>query len=1084
MKTYRRSLFICLILSLIFLESCQPEPFLTVNPTNLSFTQEGGSQTVSVSANYAWTASVDGSGITVSPSSGEGDATVTVTVAPAVSSEETTGTVRFKCETLTASVSVKQEAKNTITLGSVAKIPQEGGNFTVDVKYNTDFTVEIEPEASSWITFNGTKALSSGKLEFAFAANDELEPRTGVVTLKDKNGKASPVTLTFEQEEKKVIEVGDIMTVPTEGGTFEVDVRYNTDVVVEVDPAAYWITFVRTRALKSGKLEFSFAENNTPESRTGSVTIKDKGGNVNPITLTFVQDEKIMILVGDGMTIPEEGGTFGMEVQYNTDYSVEVESAAQSWITCIRTKALTSGTLEFRFEPNEGDERTGKVTLKDKTGKVDPIVLTFVQQKQTFLWKARRLAEKLYEAWDATHWTNDPWIPGKNWPGLIVISNPEIVELRFNHKGITGPIPACIGDFGEMLTTFVLNEESGVTGTLPDSFRKLTGLKNIFIQLTGLTSVPEVFADMKQLKSICFNVNNSMTGPLPKDINSPVLEELFFGSNYFTGTIPDSWAPYAGIMDVNNNCLTGKISHLFSNREQIKSFIGKSNLWQKTGYGFDISDLEIPGFSNWFEGQLLENLDGTTFSIPEVVSQHKYTVYMYWALWCPFSKELMPQLKDYYDKYKQDGLEVIATIQVGDDFNLFRDYERQKKECVEKGYDQWYNFYWTKYGDSYWMAVPMAEVYDQEGNILFSSCHKYPDPVRNRFSRTASSELIPFLETLLGPAEVPDPYESTDYSKDGEVMTLQTASVGQGIDIVFLGDGYTDRDMSSGGLYETVMRQAMEEFFAEEPYKSFRNRFNVYAVKVVSKNGRIGEGYSTALSSSFGGGSYIEGNNDKCYEYALKVPGISSYNDLLVMVLANSRRHAGTTFLFTEGQTAVAYLSSMDNDPDVFGDVLRHEAGGHGFAFLADEYTQYEGTAPADHIAYYNDVYDRFGWFSNVDFTNDPTKIRWSAFLSDDRYKNQVGIYEGAALYPQGAWRPTQNSIMRDNYGGFNAPSRWAIYQQIMKRSGESYSFDSFLTYDAVNRTAAVAAAAAARPPLKAAANPRLEHTAPPVIVR
>ena len=88
---------------------------------------------------------------------------------------------------------------------------------------------------------------------------------------------------------------------------------------------------------------------------------------------------------------------------------------------------------------------------------------------------------------------------------------------------------------------------------------------------------------------------------------------------------------------------------------------------------------------------MLENLDGTTFSIPEVVSQNKYTVYICWALWCPFSKALMPALTRYYDRYRQDGLEVIATIQVGDDFGLFRDYERQKQECIDKGYDQWYN---------------------------------------------------------------------------------------------------------------------------------------------------------------------------------------------------------------------------------------------------------------------------------------------------------------------------------------------------------------------------------------------------------
>ena len=128
-------------------------------------------------------------------------------------------------------------------------------------------------------------------------------------------------------------------------------------------------------------------------------------------------------------------------------------------------------------------------------------------------------------------------------------------------------------------------------------------------------------------------------------------------------------------------------------------------------------------------------------------------------------------------------------------------------------------------------------------------------------------------------------------------------------------------------------------------------------------------------------------------------------------------------------------------------------------------------------------MYDKYGWFANVDFTNDPQKIRWSAFLADDRYKNEVGIHEGGALYTKGAYRPTVNSMMRENLEYFNAPSRWAIYQQILKRSGESYNFDSFLTYDAVNRSASVNTA---RPPMKAAANSARRPfvpTAPPVIV-
>lgn len=85
-------------------------------------------------------------------------------------------------------------------------------------------------------------------------------------------------------------------------------------------------------------------------------------------------------------------------------------------------------------------------------------------------------------------------------------------------------------------------------------------------------------------------------------------------------------------------------------------------------------------------------------------------------------------------------------------------------------------------------------------------------------------------------------YTSTDYSRDGEVMQLQKATQGKGIDLVFLGEAFVDKDMEPGGLYEQTMKAAMEQYFAYEPLRTFRDRFNVYAVKVVSPNAEFMSG--------------------------------------------------------------------------------------------------------------------------------------------------------------------------------------------------------------------------------------------------
>ena len=716
-----------------------------------------------------------------------------------------------------------------------------------------------------------------------------------------------------------------------------------------------------------------------------------------------------------------------------------------------------------------------------KAGHIKDLNFTFDEKDS----RVREILMAIYNAMDGPNWIcQDNWgtdVDWREWEGVMYNSTTGKIGLYFAGAGLKGEIPECIGDFGEMFYSFQAVNEPDLTGTLPASFAKLTALEHLTLATTAMTSLRDVFANMKSLRHVQVYNNNKMAGPMPKTIgDSPVLENLFVNSNCLTGELQASWARVGvGHFAFTNNCMTGKIPQTFLELENYQKGL-QYLLWQKTGYGFDIEDIEIKGYQCWPTGEV-EDLDGNRFSFEDVISKNKYTVYISWAPWCPFSKELMPQLRDYYSIYNQDGLEVIATVMLTSTGGAWSDNEAQKEEILAKGYTQWYNFSWwdVSHGSEYFPATPTAEVYDSDGYILFSSFSSLYDPVRNRFGKIASTDLIPFLESLLGPAEIPDTYESSDYSTDGEVMTLQKATVGKGINIVFMGDGYTDKDMGRGGLYETVMNQAMEEFFAIEPYKSFRNRFNVYAVKVVSKNGRIGEGYTTRLSSYFGSSSNMGGNDDLCYEYALKVPGISDRNNLLVNVLVNARRHGGTTYMYQGTQSSVAYTSSFGNDRDLFGPILRHESGGHGFAFLADEYVQINGTAPADHIARYNNLYTTYGWYSNVDFTNDPSKIRWSAFLSDSRYANEVGIFEGAALYEKGAYRPSQNGMMNENFEHHNAPSRWAIYQQIMKRSGEDYSFNKFLEYDAVNR--ATRANAPAKHARQAAI--RFEPTAPPVVL-
>ena len=698
--------------------------------------------------------------------------------------------------------------------------------------------------------------------------------------------------------------------------------------------------------------------------------------------------------------------------------------------------------------------------------------------------KIKSALMQIYDAMDGPHWTMtkrwDLSKPLSEWEGVSWYSDTKELMLLLSGFGLKGELPDCFEGLAP-LTTLYLTSEPGVTGTLPPSFAKLKNLKLFFLFGTSMTSLPDIFSEIPfETVSICGN--KSMAGPLPESLGqSPALQYLDIeGNDNFTGTVPDSWAKLGtklvlrgGVsLDprVPDSFVTAKDADYLINM-YLCSYSLRTN-------ALEVGDYDIPAYVP--RNTIKDLVTGKAIPFKEVFAKNKATILLNWATWCPFSKEFMPLLVKMYEKYHKDGLEIIAAFNSGSDT---ADEGRPLKDIIlEKGYDKWYNFTIWDLSIMEWeiwcSGTPSAIIVDKDGNTIATSKTNISDPARNRFGYTASTSLIPLLESMFGPLEGDDDYSSTDYSQDGKVITIQKATKGKGINLVFMGDAYTDKDIASG-LYEQLMRNSADQFFSIEPYASFRDRFNVYAVVAVSKNGKTGTGFTTALGAQMVNGSAVTGNREKVLEYALKVPGITSKNNLVVGVLVNSIYSGGIADLNETYQSGIGYYSSMGNDPNTFGSILRHEAGGHAFGFLADEYAT-QNTSPTQAIIDgYTRLYNTYGWYSNIDFTSDPKKVKWSNFLSDSRYKDELGVYEGAVNVTKGAYRPSVNSMMNQNMEYFNAPSRWAIYKRIMELSGETASFTKFLEYDAINRGPKPASA-----PLTRAADNGWEPDAPPVVSR
>lgn len=540
--------------------------------------------------------------------------------------------------------------------------------------------------------------------------------------------------------------------------------------------------------------------------------------------------------------------------------------------------------------------------------------------------------------------------------------------------------------------------------------------------LTG--SIPSEIGKLSHLEWLYLEYN-SLSGTLPESISQlQQLNSLVLSDNKLEGTLPES---FAGLMDklqtldLSYNNFSGQIPDAIINHERWK------DLWVGCiGGGFDISGVRLPAAD--FNVQAL---DGTSISSATEFSKNKLTAILHWSPTCPFSTAYMEeQLLPLYEMYKTKGFEIIGYSVAS---------RPEVVNYINEKQIPWKNFEYT--GDNqvpgfFTRFTPAIFLVDQNQEVVFQSV------TQNR------NDIQSVLSAYLGDVEL---YTSTDYSRDGEVVTLQKATKGKGINLVFLGEGFVDKDMGDNGLYEQVMRSAVDQYFAYEPLKSFRDRFNAYCVKVVSPNAEF---LSNAVHR-------INEDNAVCFEYASKVPGLENAPYQMVSVIYNKGCNGRSyTVMYYGDRSYVGYMMSGVNE------VLNHEVCGHGLGRLMDEYVEggYENlTLPASERDIMDEEWSTYKWGANVDWRSNANEVRWAHFLNDSRYAGEgLGLYEGAYLYGKGAYRPTENSMMRYNDSPFNAPSRERIYQVIMELSeGEDwvYNYEDFVAYDIVNRNYATSRA-------------------------
>lgn len=751
-----------------------------------------------------------------------------------------------------------------------------------------------------------------------------------------------------------------------------------------------WLT-VEPMSGKAGQatLTITAQPNENYEDRSAFITIRS--GSASKSLPVYQKKKNALILSKDKYELSDEATDIDVEVKSNIDFEVKI---LNDWITQVQTKGLTTHQLKFTITENPNSERTGHIVFKDRNSNLSDTVSIIQEGYADGIAQDREALIALYNATGGDNWNrNDNWCSDKplnEWYGVTTnYTTGRVSEISL--------------------------PENNLSGTLPDEIKQLTALHTLNLNFNNFTEIPAIIGEIQSLEYFSMYSNTSPGSPLSGNIPSSLgnllnLKRLSINGDF--GPLPDELGSLTQLewLDIGGSWYGRSIS------EPIPSWIQKFKKLQYLALGslnlsgdipnwiYDLTELQELHLScNALTGTISENICNLKLLTYLTLNNNKLSGTI------PSSLTLLTNLQHCYlnDNDLEGTLpEGFATLT---NLLTLHTYGNRMSGQIPEDFKQNPNF------ESWGVAQNILP--QQPGYTLY-----------------------------LGSS-----YESSDYSADGEVMILQTATIGKGVDIVLLGDGFVDRDMDSGGKYEQAMQEAYEYLFALEPMKSYREYFNVYAVKAVSKHEQFGYGNETALNAVFGGdGVYVSGNDDKCFEYAQKAP-IHSVDQVTIAVALNISAQAGTTFWHGQ-DAAVAYIG-MHRPVDGFYEktfeaTFIHEVVGHGIGKLADEYVYNNEYFPSEFIEQENEIYQTYGWNANISYSSDPEQVRWKHMLNDPRYSTYTGLVEGANLYAYGVWRPEENSMMNINSPYFNAPSREAIVKRIKRLAGETYSFEEFAAKD------------------------------------
>jgi hypothetical protein len=351
---------------------------------------------------------------------------------------------------------------------------------------------------------------------------------------------------------------------------------------------------------------------------------------------------------------------------------------------------------------------------------------------------------------------------------------------------------------------------------------------------------------------------------------------------------------------------------------------------------------------------------------------------------------------------------------------------------------------WTAGVDANWVTVsPVSGNGSGAITVKFDSC---VGARRTAEITVASGSIIKTVNVLQRGNQ------KDDYWKNGEVIKLHRHTVGEGVVVVILGDGFDREDCRKGGVYEYNCRKLTDLFLSMPVIRDYTAYFDVFARVDISRErgvrncvAEVEAGRPENCPDNAYGAGHPDFNWDKMQANATLTAG---KDDRSIIYMANGM--VGGHVIFD-----IAVFSANEPNKPYW---MMHEFCGHVLGGFPDLYYNEGKAIVEENDSVYLDACHRDGEYLMLDYKKDPKKVYWADFINQDGYTN-VGIYPapwwqwiqvGAGIV---SCEDISTSVMYGPTAHYTVMERYQLWRKIQRRAGfTTITIAEFKEYDKTNK--------------------------------